>query len=403
MQIKVLVLLFILTPLSNSALAFDCKPLEPRGGVSSDESFQGKLRGQIDGVFAKLAGASADVEGTYRQIKTDVLNKYPDASTTYIWERIIYLQCGLLSESKADDKIKNDQLQLLITKYLSGPPKDGSQLGQITLVHAKDKGDPAIVREYFDRNSGSFDIVISNPSDFLNQLIKVGVSTSKFDGATDCGDGGVPGGATPLVPLADYVIDFDPDPSAKNSFAEKLETAEYIVDAEPPIHFDPMSSARVRVSLNNKRPVDCGFWKDPKERADDKWRHIPPWTAYVRAIFVFGGGQVLRTSEYEYSREDALIVAFNFGLNHPKFGAGNTDYLVAALEHPSSQLRWTAYKQICSESKNGLSDSARIRLAKFALSKIRQDHSSDHPAGVEDSLLRGSFERCLERSSWKKS
>jgi len=285
---------YFLSSLNTSAWAFDCRPLEPRGGLSSDASFQGKIKGQIDGVFAKLAGASADVEGAYRQIISDVLKDYPDASRIYIWERIIYLQCGLLNESKADDKTKNEQLDKLIQKFMSGPPNDRSQLDGVKLVATKDRASPTLAREYFDNNTARFDLVISNASDFSNQLTKLGVFTSDFKGETGCGDGG---GASVLIPISDYTIEYNP------------KVPEKVINAEPPIHFDPMSSARITITLKNVS-LTCGP-KPPPGRM-----HSWYWSARVSAVLFFGDGTQIRSSKLALSE---LCVGFNQGLRRGQF------------------------------------------------------------------------------------
>src|SRR5262249_48336731 len=96
---------------SSPSLAMNCGPLEPKGGSNVDQSFQGKLNGKIDGLFARLAGAQANVEGAYREVRTDVLKEYPNASQSFIWERLIYLQCELLSSSNAKDAEKDVQFK----------------------------------------------------------------------------------------------------------------------------------------------------------------------------------------------------------------------------------------------------------------------------------------------------
>jgi hypothetical protein len=109
-----------------NGFGLNCAPLEPKGGANTDQSFQGKLNGKIDGLFAKFAGVQANTEGTYRAIQTDVLKEYPEASKNFIWERLIYLQCELLNSSRADDAQKDSQFKGLIEKINNGPPKDGA-------------------------------------------------------------------------------------------------------------------------------------------------------------------------------------------------------------------------------------------------------------------------------------
>ena|ERR1700733_7668681 len=48
----------------------------------------------------------------------------------FIWERIIYLQCELLSGSSATDSEKDTQFKALIDKLNAGPPNDASSVDQ---------------------------------------------------------------------------------------------------------------------------------------------------------------------------------------------------------------------------------------------------------------------------------
>lgn len=101
----------------------DCQPLVPSSSTDTVQTFEGKLNGKIDGLFAKLAGGSGDAEGKYNVIKQDTLKDYPNASDTYIWNRFIYLRCEQLADSKESDDKKFDQLDNLIKLYQAGPPK----------------------------------------------------------------------------------------------------------------------------------------------------------------------------------------------------------------------------------------------------------------------------------------
>jgi hypothetical protein len=107
--------------------ALDCKSLDPTTASITEQTFQGKLNGKIDGLFRKFVGADATAEGTYRQIQTDVLKDYPGASRTFIWERFIYLQCQILDSSgESDDRKQRDFLDL-ITKYENPPIEQAGQ------------------------------------------------------------------------------------------------------------------------------------------------------------------------------------------------------------------------------------------------------------------------------------
>jgi hypothetical protein len=120
-------LAFLLISRSGPAEALNCKPLEPRGGENVDQTLQGKVDGTVDGLFKKLIGVQASLDGLYRDVRTDVLRAYPDASELYIWERLIFLKCELLSASKLDDKAKDDQFNELAKSLTKGPPDKKSE------------------------------------------------------------------------------------------------------------------------------------------------------------------------------------------------------------------------------------------------------------------------------------
>ena len=82
------------------AAAFDCSDLKPTPPKNESTSFTGKLDASVDGFFAKLASVGTKVEGTYNKVATDVLAEIPNADKLYMWERVLYLNCELLSEAK---------------------------------------------------------------------------------------------------------------------------------------------------------------------------------------------------------------------------------------------------------------------------------------------------------------
>ena len=104
------------------AMAFDCSPLKPQP-KDTDITFTGKVDASVDGLFAKLASAGAKVEGAYHEIAKVVLTQLPNADRLYMWERVLYLQCGVLSEAKdmqSSEKLR--QIGELYVKFGSPPP-----------------------------------------------------------------------------------------------------------------------------------------------------------------------------------------------------------------------------------------------------------------------------------------
>ena len=105
------------------AIAFDCSDLKPTPPRNENISFTGKVDASVDGLFAKLASVGTKVEGTYSQVATNVLLQIPNADKLYMWERVLFLNCQLLSEAK--DMPSDKKLQMvgeLYTKFGSQPP-----------------------------------------------------------------------------------------------------------------------------------------------------------------------------------------------------------------------------------------------------------------------------------------
>jgi hypothetical protein len=116
MRVTYVVMFLALTAFQ--AKADKCDPLAPTNAQNIDESFKGKIEGEIKGLLSNLAGGSAGIEGAYRKIETDELQHYPDSNKLYVWQRIIYLAC-INPETKID-------LNELFKMYLNGPSAQGS-------------------------------------------------------------------------------------------------------------------------------------------------------------------------------------------------------------------------------------------------------------------------------------
>ena len=59
-----------------------------------------------------MVGAKASIEGTYKHIARSVMDKFPSADrlTQYMWERVLFLQCEVLSEASdlsSKEKLKS--------------------------------------------------------------------------------------------------------------------------------------------------------------------------------------------------------------------------------------------------------------------------------------------------------
>jgi hypothetical protein len=109
------------------AAALDCSPLAPLPPKDTNVTFNGKIDAAVDGLFAKLASVGAKVEGRYEEVSKTVLKEFPNADKVYMWERVIFLQCQIISESNdisGQEKLKS--VTELYQKFQSPPPENGS-------------------------------------------------------------------------------------------------------------------------------------------------------------------------------------------------------------------------------------------------------------------------------------
>ncbi len=83
------VLFYSKASLANEA----CDALKPTNAQDVEESFKGKIQGQIEGWVSKLAGAAANLEGEYKKLSKDVLKDYDQNDKLYILQRVLYLVC----------------------------------------------------------------------------------------------------------------------------------------------------------------------------------------------------------------------------------------------------------------------------------------------------------------------
>ena len=110
---------------ASQAFALDCKPLEPSADDTVSREFQGKIDGEVSGLISRLGGVNAEIDGAYKEI-----TRAPDLSTLsrgeqlYIWEKLIFLKCELLSESRLSDSEKSAEFDNLLDKMLIGPASE---------------------------------------------------------------------------------------------------------------------------------------------------------------------------------------------------------------------------------------------------------------------------------------
>jgi hypothetical protein len=131
-------LLFAATALlcTSPAIAFDCSALKPQPPKDTSDAFTGKVDAAVDGLFAKLASVGAKVEGTYVDVSKNVLGRFPNADKLYMWERVLYLQCQLISEAKdMTSEAKLQQVNELYPKFGSPPSQTISNTGNNNVIN----------------------------------------------------------------------------------------------------------------------------------------------------------------------------------------------------------------------------------------------------------------------------
>jgi len=112
-----------LTMFAGTAYAVDCNDLKPIPPTDQDKALTVKIDGEINGLLSKIAGGKINSEGSYRNIASNVLPKFPDANKLYMWERVLYIQCQLVADST--DISNKDKIKIvgaLYNKFGSQPP-----------------------------------------------------------------------------------------------------------------------------------------------------------------------------------------------------------------------------------------------------------------------------------------
>jgi hypothetical protein len=124
-RVAILLITLLVTP---TAFAQDCSAIAPTAPRNTDTSVSGKLDAALDGLFAKIANAKADVNGTYHQVSSNVLMEFPHANELYMWERVLFLQCQIILT--ATDLSSREKIQVigdLYQKFASPPPNHGKR------------------------------------------------------------------------------------------------------------------------------------------------------------------------------------------------------------------------------------------------------------------------------------
>jgi hypothetical protein len=118
-----LALAFFIVVQVTAAAAVRCDGLQPIPPQNTDQHFTGKLNVAVDGWFAKLAKVGGTAEGTYQEVANNVLPNFPQADRLYMWERVLYLKCQLIADSKdLSTQQKLNALDGLSQAFATPPP-----------------------------------------------------------------------------------------------------------------------------------------------------------------------------------------------------------------------------------------------------------------------------------------
>lgn len=127
MSVRIAVFLYFLFPIQ--VLALDCKPLEPAADDTVSREFQGKIDGEVSGLMSRLGGVNAQIDGAYKEItRAPDLSALSRGEQLYIWEKLIFLKCELLSESRMSDTEKSREFNDLFEMMTIGPVDEDAHL-----------------------------------------------------------------------------------------------------------------------------------------------------------------------------------------------------------------------------------------------------------------------------------
>jgi hypothetical protein len=120
---RLLIAIIAISVGSHSAASADqCDPLKPTTPQNISQEVIGKFEAKVDGLAKRLVTIGGNIDGTYREITTDVLKEYPNADGLYMWGRTLYLFCVTISGSRLSDAEKLDRIERLILRSQTPPP-----------------------------------------------------------------------------------------------------------------------------------------------------------------------------------------------------------------------------------------------------------------------------------------
>jgi hypothetical protein len=103
---------------STPGLAADtCDALKPNPPRNTSQEIVGKVDAKLEGLLKRLFAAGASIDGTVRDVSNDVLKDYPNADRLYVWDKLLYIFCTRIIESKQSDAEKFEEIRKLLDLY----------------------------------------------------------------------------------------------------------------------------------------------------------------------------------------------------------------------------------------------------------------------------------------------
>src|SRR5439155_23979398 len=76
----------------------------------------GKIDAKMKGLTGRLLDIGGNIDGTYKEVSTDILKDYPNADRLYLWDRTLYLYCVVIIQSRLSDGDKANRIEKLMDK-----------------------------------------------------------------------------------------------------------------------------------------------------------------------------------------------------------------------------------------------------------------------------------------------
>lgn len=134
----------VIVMMAGAVRAADCSDIRPTQPQNSDSTYSGSLDVAIGGVLKKLLDTSGDIEGTYRNVVSNILPQFPNADRVYVWERILFLECELMNEDKNMTSAEKRQVLIKLLGAYNQPPPSLNSASQSNTLNNSGSGVNAI-------------------------------------------------------------------------------------------------------------------------------------------------------------------------------------------------------------------------------------------------------------------